>query len=302
MLAFFSKYLENAVNEIAKLPGIGKRTALRLTLHLVKADKLEVAALTSSINNLKEHLCYCKNCFNLSDKELCEICENPKRDHSVICVVQDIRDVIAIENTNQYSGVYHVLGGVISPMDGIGINQLRLQELFARIEQGGVREVVLALPATVEGDTTNFFIYKNIKDQVAEITTIARGVGIGEELEYADEVTLGRSLMGRTRFESVLSGTFFRSAEKFAYPDLFGHDYDAAHRVYQCGLSRKVDGQVAASSFCTDTDGGVVGTDTGLHRWLRHCVAVYPQPAVLWRTGGRYDSHFWRRGLCAHGL
>jgi recombination protein RecR len=203
MLAFFSKYLENAVNEIAKLPGIGKRTALRLTLHLVKADKLEVAALTSSINNLKEHLCYCKNCFNLSDKELCEICENPKRDHSVICVVQDIRDVIAIENTNQYSGVYHVLGGVISPMDGIGINQLRLQELFARIEQGGVREVVLALPATVEGDTTNFFIYKNIKDQVAEITTIARGVGIGEELEYADEVTLGRSLMGRTRFESV---------------------------------------------------------------------------------------------------
>ena len=203
MLAFFSKYLENAVNEIAKLPGIGKRTALRLTLHLVKADKLEVAALTSSINNLKEHLCYCKNCFNLSDKELCEICENPKRDHSVICVVQDIRDVIAIENTNQYSGVYHVLGGVISPMDGIGIKQLRLQELFARIEQGGVREVVLALPATVEGDTTNFFIYKNIKDQVAEITTIARGVGIGEELEYADEVTLGRSLMGRTRFESV---------------------------------------------------------------------------------------------------
>ncbi len=203
MLAFFSKYLENAVNEIAKLPGIGKRTALRLTLHLVKADKLEVAALTSSINNLKEHLCYCKNCFNLSDKELCEICENPKRDHSVICVVQDIRDVIAIENTNQYSGVYHVLGGVISPMDGIGINQLRLQELFARIVQGGVREVVLALPATVEGDTTNFFIYKNIKDQVAEITTIARGVGIGEELEYADEVTLGRSLMGRTRFESV---------------------------------------------------------------------------------------------------
>lgn len=203
MLEFFSKYLENAVNEIAKLPGIGKRTALRLTLHLVKADKTEVNALTSAIDNLKEHLCYCKNCFNLSDKEICDICENPKRDHATICVVQDIRDVIAIENTNQYAGVYHVLGGVISPMDGIGINQLRLQELFDRIEQGGVREVVLALPATVEGDTTNFFIYKNIKDKVSEITTIARGVGIGEELEYADEVTLGRSLMGRTRFESV---------------------------------------------------------------------------------------------------
>lgn len=203
MLEFFSKHLENAVNEIAKLPGIGKRTALRLTLHLVKADKTEVNALTSAIDNLKEHLCYCKNCFNLSDKEICDICENPKRDHATICVVQDIRDVIAIENTNQYAGVYHVLGGVISPMDGIGINQLRLQELFNRIEQGGVREVVLALPATVEGDTTNFFIYKNIKDKVSEITTIARGVGIGEELEYADEVTLGRSLMGRTRFESV---------------------------------------------------------------------------------------------------
>lgn len=203
MLEFFSKHLENAVNEIAKLPGIGKRTALRLTLHLVKADKTEVSALTSAIDNLKEHLCYCKNCFNLSDKEICDICENPKRDHATICVVQDIRDVIAIENTNQYAGVYHVLGGVISPMDGIGINQLRLQELFDRIEQGGVKEVVLALPATVEGDTTNFFIYKNIKDKVSEITTIARGVGIGEELEYADEVTLGRSLMGRTRFESV---------------------------------------------------------------------------------------------------
>lgn len=203
MLAFFSKYLENAVNEIAKLPGIGKRTALRLALHLVKTDKLEVSALTTAIDNLKEHLCYCKNCFNLSDKELCDICENPKRDHSVICVVQDIRDVIALENTNQYTGVYHVLGGVISPMDGIGINQLRLQELFDRIERGGVKEVVLALPATVEGDTTNFFIYKNIKDKVLEITTIARGVGIGEELEYADEVTLGRSLVGRTSFETV---------------------------------------------------------------------------------------------------
>ena len=203
MLAFFSKYLENAVNEIAKLPGIGKRTALRLALHLVKTDKLEVSALTTAIDNLKEHLCYCKNCFNLSDKELCDICENPKRDHSVICVVPDIRDVIALENTNQYTGVYHVLGGVISPMDGIGINQLRLQELFDRIERGGVKEVVLALPATVEGDTTNFFIYKNIKDKVLEITTIARGVGIGEELEYADEVTLGRSLVGRTSFETV---------------------------------------------------------------------------------------------------
>lgn len=203
MLASFSKYLENAVNEIAKLPGIGRRTALRLALHLVKADKTEVNTLTAAIDNLKENLCYCKECFNLSDKGTCDICANPQRNHSIICVVQDIRDVIAIENTNQFSGVYHVLGGVISPMDGIGINQLKLQELFNRVDQGGIKEVVLALPATVEGDTTNFFIYKNIKDKVTEITTIARGVGIGEELEYADEVTLGRSLMGRTKFENV---------------------------------------------------------------------------------------------------
>lgn len=201
MLAFFSKYLENAVNEIAKLPGIGKRTALRMALHLVKADKEEVFALSSAISALKENLCYCSECFNLSDKEHCDICDNPKRLHNIVCVVQDIRDVIAIENTNQYAGVYHVLGGVISPMDGIGIHQLKLQELFDRVDGGGIEEVVLALPATVEGDTTNFFIYKNIKDKVPTITTLARGVGIGEELEYADEVTLGRSLMGRTKFE-----------------------------------------------------------------------------------------------------
>lgn len=201
MLAFFSKYLEGAVNEIAKLPGIGRRTALRLALHLVKAGKEEVQALTTAIGNLKENLHYCSECYNLSDSSICDICANPKRDHSLICVVQDIRDVIAIENTHQYGGVYHVLGGVISPMDGIGIRQLKLQELFRRIENGTVNEVVLALPATVEGDTTNFFIYKNIKDKVQNVTTIARGVGIGEELEYTDEVTLGRSLIGRTKFE-----------------------------------------------------------------------------------------------------
>lgn len=203
MLESFSKILENAVNEIAKLPGIGRRTALRLALYLVKADPSEVTALTSAINNMKEKLCYCKCCNNLSDNDICDICNNPKRDHSLICVVQDIRDVIAIENTNQYNGVYHVLGGVISPMDGIGIQQLKLKELFDRVEQGGIQEVVLALPATVEGDTTNFFIYKNIVDKVNIISTLARGVGIGEELEYADEITLGRSLMGRTNFEQV---------------------------------------------------------------------------------------------------
>lgn len=203
MLEVYSKNLENAVNEIAKLPGIGKRTALRLALHLIKSEKEDVTLLTERINKLKTDVCCCKQCFNISDDELCDICANPKRDPKTICVVQDIRDVIAIENTNQFKGVYHVLGGVISPMEGIGINQLRLQELFTRVETGEVNELILALPATVEGDTTNFFIYKNVKEKVQTITTIARGIGIGEELEYADEVTLGRSLVARMEFDKA---------------------------------------------------------------------------------------------------
>lgn len=203
MLEVYSKNLENAVNEIAKLPGIGKRTALRLALHLIKSEKEDVTLLTERINKLKTDVCCCKQCFNISDDELCDICANPKRDPKTICVVQDIRDVIAIENTNQFKGVYHVLGGVISPMEGVGINQLRLQELFARVETNEVNELILALPATVEGDTTNFFIYKNVKEKVQTITTIARGIGIGEELEYADEVTLGRSLVARMEFDKA---------------------------------------------------------------------------------------------------
>lgn len=203
MLSIYSKNLENAVNEIAKLPGIGKRTALRLALHLIKSESEDVFLLSDRINKLKTDVCYCHKCFNISDNELCDICANPKRDESLICVVQDIRDVIAIENTNQFQGLYHVLGGVISPMDGIGINQLKLQELFDRVDNENVRELVLALPATVEGDTTNFFIYKNVKDKVEKITTIARGIGVGEELEYADEVTLGRSLLARMDFDTA---------------------------------------------------------------------------------------------------
>ncbi|MEG2070470.1 MAG: recombination mediator RecR [Bacteroidales bacterium] len=203
MLSFYSKYLENAVNEIAKLPGIGKRTALRLTLHLIKTPAEEVQLLTDSISRLKTSLYYCKECYNISDKECCEICQHPERNKQIICVVQDIRDIIAIENTHQYGGVYHVLGGVISPMDGIGINQLKIKELFHRIDRGGIQEIILALPATVEGDTTNFFIYKNVKEKVPTITTIARGVGVGEELEYADEITLGRSLLSRTAFNQT---------------------------------------------------------------------------------------------------
>jgi recombination protein RecR len=203
MLSIYSKNLENAVNEIAKLPGIGKRTALRLALHLMKSEKDDVFLLTDRINKLKTDVFYCHKCYNISDSETCDICANPRRDASTICVVQDIRDVIAIENTNQFTGVYHVLGGVISPMDGIGVNQLRLQELFDRVGQEQVKELILALPATVEGDTTNFYIYKNVKDKVGQVTTIARGIGVGEELEYADEVTLGRSLLARTDFDNA---------------------------------------------------------------------------------------------------
>ena len=200
MLIQYSKVLENAVNEISKLPGIGKRSALRLVLYLTKTDQKDVSVLTDAIQKLKTDLKVCQICYNLSDDDTCSICNNPKRDQSIICVVQDIRDVIAIENTQQYQGVYHVLGGVISPMEGIGTQQIKLAELFHRVENQQIREVIMALPATPEGDTTNFYIYKNIKERVPVITTIARGIGINEELEYADEVTLGRSLLSRTEF------------------------------------------------------------------------------------------------------
>lgn len=203
MLIQYSKILENAVNEISKLPGIGKRSALRLALYMVKAESLEILQLTESILKLKNDLKICKICYNLSDDEICNICANHKRDHSLLCVVQDIRDVIALENTNQYQGIYHVLGGVISPMDGVGPQQIKLQELIDRVAQNEIKELIMALPATPEGDTTNFYIYKNIKEHVHIITTLARGVGINEELEYADEVTLGRSLLSRTDFEKV---------------------------------------------------------------------------------------------------
>jgi len=202
-MIFYSKYLENSVNEIAKLPGIGKRTALRLALHLIKEREEDVYALTESIINLKSKVFLCQKCFNLSDEEYCEICRQIKRDWSIICVVQDVRDLIAIENTAQYKGLYHVLGGVISPLDGIGPNQLTLTSLFERVAKENINEVILALPATVEGDTTNFYIYKNVKEKVNKVTTIARGVGIGEELEYTDEITLSRSLHSRTDFEQA---------------------------------------------------------------------------------------------------
>jgi recombination protein RecR len=202
MLTHYSKILENAVSEIAKLPGIGRRTALRLALHLVNTEATEVEMLSQALNELKSSLQICKHCFAISDDEICEICANPKRNANVICVVQDIRDMIAIENTSQFSGVYHVLGGVISPMDGIGPSQLKLPELFRRIETNPVEEIILALPSTPEGDTTNFYIYKHCIDKTPKITLLARGVGIGEELEYINEVTLGRSLITRISFET----------------------------------------------------------------------------------------------------
>jgi len=202
MLTHYSKILENAVNEIAKLPGIGRRTALRLALHLVNSEATEVETLTYALTELKLSLKICKHCFAISDGEVCDICANPKRNAAIICVVQDIRDVIAIENTNQFQGVYHVLGGVISPVDGIGPGQLKLQELFRRIETTGVEEIILALPSTAEGDTTNFYIYKHCIEKTPKISLLARGVGIGEELEYINEITLGRSLLTRISFES----------------------------------------------------------------------------------------------------
>jgi len=202
MISSYSKILETAITEIAKLPGIGRRTALRLALHLVNAETTEVETLALTLTELKRSLKICKHCFAISDHDICEICANPKRNSNIICVVQDIRDMMAVENTNQFSGVYHVLGGIISPVDGIGPGQLKLQELFHRIEKHHVEEIILALPSTAEGDTTNFYIYKHCVEKIPKISLLARGVGIGEELEYINEVTLGRSLITRISFES----------------------------------------------------------------------------------------------------
>lgn len=194
-----SKLIENAVEEIAKLPGIGKKTALRLALHLLKQEKEEVKGLSSSLIDLRENTRYCTSCFNISDSETCKICASYKRDSSVICVVEDTRDVMAIENTDQYFGLYHVLGGVIAPIDGIGPSDLNIEPLISRVAQSEdeVKEIILALPSTMEGDTTAFYITKKLKNLGVKVTSIARGVPVGSELEYTDEITLGRSIMNR---------------------------------------------------------------------------------------------------------
>jgi recombination protein RecR len=206
MQNYSSKLLENAVNQIAKLPGIGKRTAVRLALHFLKQTEAEISAFTSAILTMCNDVFYCKNCYNISDGEQCEICRDLKRNKSLVCVVQDIRDVIAIENTSAYNGVYHVLGGIISPMNGIGVAELNLQPLFERITQETIEEIILALPSTTEGDTTGYYIFKHIQSSgyPVKVTVIARGLSVGDELEYADEITLSRSLVNRIDFESSI--------------------------------------------------------------------------------------------------
>jgi recombination protein RecR len=202
-MEFSSKLLEAAVNEMAQLPGIGKRTALRLVLHLLKQPKEQTVFLSNALTTFREEIKYCESCHTISDVALCEICSNTKRNHQLICVVEDVRDVMAIENTGQYRGIYHVLGGKISPMDGIGPSQLKINSLVEKVNSGKVEEILFALSSTMEGDTTNFYIYKQIKDSNVVTSTIARGIAVGDELEYADEVTLGRSILQRIPFEST---------------------------------------------------------------------------------------------------
>jgi len=203
MLEFSSRLLEQAVNEFASLPGIGRKTALRLVMHLLRKDSAEVERFGESIIRLKKEIRYCKICNNISDTETCEICNDKRRDDSTICIVENIRDVIAIENTGQYRGLYHVLGGVISPLEGIGPGDLSINHLVDKVAGGTVREVIFALPTTMEGDTTNFFLYKKIHGHNVRITTLSRGVAIGDELEYTDEITLGRSIVNRTPWQAI---------------------------------------------------------------------------------------------------
>lgn len=201
---FSSKLLENAVNEMSQLPGIGKRTALRLVLHLLKQPKEQTNFLANALQKMRKDIKFCQSCHNISDVDICEICANPSRNHQVICVVEDIRDVMAIENTGQFRGIYHVLGGKISPIDGIGPSQLNISSLVEKVKLGNVQEIIFALSSTMEGDTTNFYIYKQIKDTGVITSSIARGISVGDELEYADEVTLGRSIINRIPFENSI--------------------------------------------------------------------------------------------------
>ena len=200
---YSSKLLESAVAEISRLPGIGKKTALRLALHILKEDPIYADNLSVAIKRLRDDVIFCNKCNNISDNDTCEICASPKRDENTVCVVEDIRDVLAIEKTVQFNGLYHVLGGIINPIEGIGPNDINVSHLVRRVNTENIKEIILALPATVEGDTTNYYIYKLVKPFDVKVTTISRGVAIGNELEYTDEITLGRSILNRLPFSEM---------------------------------------------------------------------------------------------------
>ncbi|MBF1628721.1 MAG: recombination protein RecR [Prevotella sp.] len=202
MQQYSSQLLERAVESFSQLPGVGRKTALRLVLHLLRQPLEDVDSFTDAVTRVRHDVKYCKVCHNISDTDICSICSDPRRDGSVVCVVENIQDVMAIENTQQYHGLYHVLGGIISPMDGIGPHDLSIDSLVERIDEGGVKEVILALASTMEGDTTNFYISRKLKDKDVKLSIIARGISVGDELEYTDEVTLGRSILNRTPFQS----------------------------------------------------------------------------------------------------
>ncbi|MFH1121556.1 MAG: recombination mediator RecR [Bacteroidota bacterium] len=203
MQNYSSRLLEEAVNEFSRLPGIGRRSALRLALHLLRQDESRSDALGNAILRLRSNIRYCIRCHNISDEEICSICSDQKRDNTILCVVEDIRDVMAIENTSQFRGLYHVLGGIISPMEGIGPNDLNIDSLVKRTENDEIHEIIMALPATTEGDTTNYYLYKKLNGKVTTISAISRGVAIGDELEFADEITLGKSIINRIPYEKL---------------------------------------------------------------------------------------------------
>ena len=202
MQQYPSQLLERAVESFSQLPGVGRKTALRLVLHLLRQSTEDVDSFADAITRVKHDVKYCKVCHNISDTDVCSICSDPRRDASVVCVVENIQDVMAIENTQQFHGLYHVLGGIISPMDGIGPNDLEIESLVKRVEEGEVTEINLALASTMEGDTTNFYISRKLKDKQVKLSVIARGISVGDELEYTDEVTLGRSILNRTPFDA----------------------------------------------------------------------------------------------------
>lgn len=202
MQQYPSQLLERAVESFSQLPGVGRKTALRLVLHLLRQSTEDVDSFADAITRVKHDVKYCKVCHNISDTDVCSICSDPRRDASVVCVVENIQDVMAIENTQQFHGLYHVLGGIISPMDGIGPNDLEIESLVKRVEEGKVKEIILALASTMEGDTTNFYISRKLKDKQVKLSVIARGISVGDELEYTDEVTLGRSILNRTPLDA----------------------------------------------------------------------------------------------------